>query len=439
MKICLREPQSRVFTCDHRFRVLVAGRRFGKTYLALTELCRAAWEAGRVAWYVAPSYRQAKRIAWKPLKAMTRRWWADQPNETDLRIELVNGGSIALRGADRYDSLRGEGLNLVVLDEFASMAPEAWTEVLRPSLSDRRGAALFIGTPKGHNHFYELFQAAQGTDGWAAFQFTTEQGGLVAESELAAARRELDERTYRQEYQASFEQAGGLAYYAWNRAVNVRPVTRNRDLPLVWSLDFNVDLMGSILAQVRPGFESVYGDSFPVKRRDVVEVIDELVILDNSNTAEACVALARRLQQWGEGHVTVDVYGDPAGNQRHTSAGSRTDWQIVREFLARADQYSARFHVPSRAPAVKDRVNCVNAMLRNAEGASRCFIDPRCRHLIRDLSQVQWRADNHGNTLAALDKSDRTRTHLSDALGYFIEREYGMRPQVGDLPGPAIL
>jgi Terminase large subunit, T4likevirus-type, N-terminal len=97
MKIRLREPQSRVFTCDQRFRVLVAGRRFGKTYLALTELCRAGWGAGRAAWYVAPTYRQAKRIAWKPLKAMTRRWWAEPPNETDLRIELVNGGTIALR------------------------------------------------------------------------------------------------------------------------------------------------------------------------------------------------------------------------------------------------------------------------------------------------------------------------------------------------------
>jgi hypothetical protein len=438
MKVCLREPQSRVFTCDQRFRVLVAGRRFGKTYLALTELCRAGWGAGRAAWYVAPTYRQAKRIAWKPLKAMTRRWWAEPPNETDLRIELVNGGTIALRGADHYDSLRGEGLDFVVLDEYASMAPEAWTEVLRPSLSDRLGAALFIGTPKGHNHFYELFQAAQDAHGWRAFQFTTEQGGLVRESELAAARRDLDERTYRQEYQAGFEQAGGLAYYALDRAVNVRLVQRQRDLPLVWSLDFNVDLMCSILAQVRPGCASVYGESLADKRRDIVEVIDELAIPDNSNTAEACGALARRLEQWGEGQVTVEVYGDPAGNQRHSSAGSRTDWQIVREFFARSDRYNAVFHVPSSAPVVKDRVNCVNAMLRNAQGASRCFIDPRCRHLIRDLAQVQWRADSHGNTLAELDKSDRTRTHLSDALGYFIAREYGMRRQVGDLPGPAI-
>ena len=109
MTVSLKPAQSRIYLCDSRFRVLAAGRRFGKTYLACIELCRAAWGEGRVAWYVAPTYKQAKRIAWKPLKAFTRPFWASQPNETDLRIELTTGGTIALRGADEYDSLRGEG------------------------------------------------------------------------------------------------------------------------------------------------------------------------------------------------------------------------------------------------------------------------------------------------------------------------------------------
>ena len=99
-----------------------------------------------MAWYVAPTYRQAKRVAWKMLKNLTRPYWASPPNETDLSIELTAGGIIALRGADNYDSLRGNGLDFVVLDEYASMSPEAWTEVLRPSLADKQGRALFIGT-----------------------------------------------------------------------------------------------------------------------------------------------------------------------------------------------------------------------------------------------------------------------------------------------------
>jgi Terminase large subunit, T4likevirus-type, N-terminal len=172
-EINLTAPQWRVFVCRDRFRVLVAGRRFGKTFLALTELVQAAWEPGRMAWYVAPTYKQAKRIAWGRLKALTKPYWAGAPNETDLSVRLTTGGTIALRGANDYDSLRGEGLDFVVLDEFASMQPAAWSQVLRPSLSDRQGKALFIGTPQGYNHFYELYEKAKSQPDWAAFKFTT--------------------------------------------------------------------------------------------------------------------------------------------------------------------------------------------------------------------------------------------------------------------------
>jgi Terminase large subunit, T4likevirus-type, N-terminal len=232
MNIELRIPQCEVFRSERRFRVLVAGRRFGKTYLALVELCRAAWGRGRTVWYVAPTYKQAKRVAWRPLKEMTRPYWEGTPNETDLSIRLITGGTICLRGADNYDSLRGEGLDFVVLDEYASMAPAAWTEVLRPSLSDRQGKALFIGTPRGYNHFYELFEKAHGQRGWEAFKFTTEQGGNVPFGELESAARELDERTYRQEYQASFENVGsGIVYYGFDRGGNVKTVAYDPKLP----------------------------------------------------------------------------------------------------------------------------------------------------------------------------------------------------------------
>src|SRR6202163_2533212 len=200
MNVLLKPPQWKVFLNDQRFRVLVAGRRFGKTFLALIELCQAAWGRNRLVWYVAPTYRQAKRIAWKPLKQMTRAYWASKPNETDLTIELLSGGTIALRGADNYDSLRGDGLDFLVLDEYASIARQAGTEVLRPALADKQGRALFIGTPRGHNHFYDLYEAAQSQPHWAAFQFTTEQGGNVSLAELESATHELDERTFNQQF-----------------------------------------------------------------------------------------------------------------------------------------------------------------------------------------------------------------------------------------------
>lgn len=392
MNIALKRAQWEVFGCDRRFRVLVAGRRFGKTYLALVELCRAAWGPGRKVWYVAPTYREAKRIAWTSLKQMTRSYWATRPNETDLRIELVSGGSIALRGADRYDSLRGEGLDFLVLDEYASMERAAWTEVLRPSLSDRQGKALFIGTPRGHNHFHELFETAQQQPDWGTFRFTTEQGGNVTAGELKSAARSLDPRTYEQEYQASFEnRSAGRVYYAFDRAEHVRAVEYDPRQPLFWSLP-------------------------------------------ESNTWAACEEFLARTEGWwrARGVLTVHVYGDASGESRKTSA-SRTDWRIVREFLERyPDRYRGVFRVPSANPGVKDRINCVNARLRNQAAENRLGIHPRCRELIQDFEQVCWKGDGNGNALAELDKSDAKRTHVSDATGYMLAREFAMRAPIGD-------
>ncbi len=450
MIVSLTPPQSAVFSNECRFRALAAGRRSGKTFLACTELVRGAWGPGRVAWYVAPTYRMAKRIAWKHLKYLTRPFWASPPNETDLRIELLIGGTIALRGAENYDSLRGEGLDFLVLDEFASMALEAWTEVLRPALSDRLGRALFIGTPKGRNHFYELIQAAPEKDGWASFHYTTEQGGIVSLEELEAARGELDERTYRQEYQASFETLGvGIAYHAFDRANNVRAVRYDPTQPFFWALDFNMNPLCSVLGQ------NVNGR---------VRILDEL-ILPNSNTLAACEEFLSRTKQWiktpdpfeapeqedarelyeellgryQSAPLNVYVYGDATGEQRKTSA-SRTDWQIVKDFFGRyADRFKMQLRVRSSNPPVKDRINCVNAMLRNHAGEHRLLIDPKCKELTKDLEQVCWKADPHGNQLAELDKSDPIRTHVTDALGYLIAREFPMRVRGGERGGPAIV
>jgi len=424
MNILLKDPQGTVFDCDQRFRVLVAGRRFGKTYLALVELCRAAWAPGRLAWYVGPTYKQAKRICWKALKRMTQPYWKGKPNETDLRIELICGGTICLRGADNYDSLRGDGLDFVVLDEFASMAPEAWTEVLRPALADRQGRALFIGTPQGFNHFHELVEKAEGRPDWKTFQFTTAEGGNVPPEELESATHDLDERTFRQEFLASFQNLGvGRAYHAFDRAQNVRNFRFTGRAPLAWALDFNMNPLCSVLLQ------AVEGRVF---------ILEEMILPD-SNTLAACEELLSRTRKWHTGFPTdIYVYGDATGEQHRTSS-SRTDWQIVKDFFGRhTDRYRAIFRVPSANPPVKDRVNCVNALLRNHAGHHRMLVDQGCRHLIQDFEQVSWKADPHGNTLADLDKSDPKRTHVSDAVGYYVAREFPMRAVMGERSGPAL-
>lgn len=383
-----------------------------------------AWGRGREAWYVAPTYRQAKQIAWRKLKEIARPYIVGKPNETDLSLELTVGGRVALRGADNYDSLRGSGLDGLILDEYADIAPEAWTEVLRPSLSDKLGRALFIGTPYGFNHFYDLFSEARAKQDWAAWQYTTLDGGNVPPQEIEAARHDMDEKTFRQEYEASFENIGsGKVYFAFDRNGNVAPVTFNPKLPLCWSLDFNIDPMSSVVAQIDG---------------DYVRVLEEIVIPDAS-THDACSEFLARSRKYldavrgdriGVVPVAVQVYGDASGQNRQHAGPS--DWQIVREFFGRvSDRFRVSYHIRSANPAVRDRTNAVNAHLCNHAGERRTVIDPRCRELIADLEQVTWKEDPHGNTLSKLDQSNPKRTHISDALGYLIEKEFGLRQKGG--------
>jgi hypothetical protein len=164
---------------------------------------------------------------------------------------------------------------------------------------------------------------------------------------------------------------------------------------------------------------------------DQVRILTELVLPD-SNTWAACEEFLARTAPWtSRATVAVRIYGDATGEGRQSSA-SRTDWQIVREFLGRyRDRYTATFVVPTSNPPVKDRVNCVNAVLGNQAGERRLVMAPACKQLIQDFERVHWKADPSGNALAAMDKTDPQRTHVSDAVGYMIAQEFGMRMKGG--------
>ena len=157
----LSKAQTTIAKDDHRFKVAICGRRFGKTYLAIREMCYRAKDPDQNVWYITSSYRAAKMIVWKPLKnKLLDLKWVAKINESELSIELKNGSTISLKGADNYDSLRGSSISYVVLDEVSEIPPNAWTEVIRPALADQQGGALFIGTPQGKGNWsYDLFQS----------------------------------------------------------------------------------------------------------------------------------------------------------------------------------------------------------------------------------------------------------------------------------------
>ena len=397
----LTPPQSDIFRSSARFRAVVAGRRFGKTFLSTGEILKAAISGTKKnVWYVAPTYGAAKEIAWDMLINTIPQEYILKTNETALTIKLINGSVISLKGAEKPNNLRGRALDFVVLDEFADMRPEAWYEVLRPSLSDRHTEqsptrALFIGTPKGRNHFYELWAAGiKGQDEWQSFQYTTLQGGNVPQEEVEQARIDLDERTFNQEYCAEFVTYKGLIYYGFNREASVLDVADNGGTLLI-GMDFNLDPMSAVVC-IRQG-----QDLF---------AIDEICMF-GSNTDEMVAEIKDR---YPNRHIIV--YPDPASRQRKTSAGGRTDLSILQ---------NAGFSVKvKRSHAlVRDRINAVNSRLQASNGDRHLFVSTKCKQTIKSLERQTYKEGT-----SQPDK-DGGYDHMNDALGYLVETLFPIRTE----------
>lgn len=201
---------------SERYACVVAHRRAGKTVACVNELIKGALTCDRPNprfAYIAPFYKQAKDVAWQYLSDYTAPVPGREALVSELRVDLPNKGRVRLYGADNPDALRGIYLDGVVLDEFADMDPRLWTEVIRPLLTDRGGWAIFIGTPKGHNAFYEVYQTSKASDDWLSMMLRASETGLIDPAELEAAKADMSDEQYRQEFECSFEAAIVGAYY----------------------------------------------------------------------------------------------------------------------------------------------------------------------------------------------------------------------------------
>ena len=305
--IRLQRCQWEVFQSPARFRVLVAGRRFGKTELAIAEILRVARQQNKRAWYVGPSNDQSRRIFWERVKQQSEPFWAKPPNETDMRIDLISGSQIIVCGVFNPSARRGNGIDFVVFDEFSSIKPNVWRLIFRPALADRQGGALFLGTPLGRNHFYDLFQRGQGQRAdWLSYQYSTKDGGIVCLAELKSAADDLDPDSFRQEFDGEFTSfAKHSVYSSFDRNINVKPVDFDPMHELMWTLDFNVDPMCMLLIQRLSN--------------DEVHVLDEIIIKPNATTELACQAFLSRVQPLSnlvpayQRPLIIRVYGDASG------------------------------------------------------------------------------------------------------------------------------
>ena len=388
-----------------RFRVVVAGRRWGKTHWVCIELVNAAAaNPNQRCWYVAPTYSMAKQIAWEKLKEIIPRNWiarnyAGMPdvNETNLSIKLINGSRITLKGADKPDSLRGVGINFLALDEFQDMKEGVWTAI-RPTLTDTKGRCIFIGTPKSFNHLYKMYRRglAGGNPQWESWQFKTGDSPFISRKEIEQARSDMDARKFRQEYEASFESMSGRIYYDFLQDHNVRPCPFDPALPLYVGQDFNVDPMSTVICQL-------HGDE--------VWATGELS-LRSSSTEDVCSELIREFGNDVTRRATI--YPDPSGNNRQHARGE-SDVQIFREWGF------GRILFSRKAPLLRDRYASVNRLICDASGRRRLYVDPSCKELITCLEQLIYKEGTNDP-----DK-DLGIDHMGDALGYFVHHEFPVK------------
>ena len=218
LDVSLHPAQLEIFNSTARFKVVSAGRRFGKSRLAAWILIiKALQSEDKDVFYIGPTFQQAKDIMWNMLKELLDGTeLIEQTHENTATMTLVNGRKISLKGSDRPDTLRGVGLAYVVLDEYASMKVEVWEQIIRPTLADVKGGALFIGTPAGKNHFYDLYLEAEKDEDWEAFQYTSIDNPLIDPKEVEVARRTMSTQAFKQEFEASFVSfTGGIFKNEW--------------------------------------------------------------------------------------------------------------------------------------------------------------------------------------------------------------------------------
>ncbi len=379
--------------------MVYAGRRSFKTENAKRKLVRGtAWVPGALQregnyFYAAPTYGQAKRIAWKDLKALTLPFQQGRPSESELVIRLVNGSDIYLIGMDRPERIEGMQWHGGIMDEYANMKETAWSEHVQPVTSDTNAWVDFIGVPEGRNHFYDMVQDARGWDDWRVWHWVS--ADVVAESVITKAKRILDPRSFRQEYEASFESSTIEAYYCYSDD-SLCDVEYSNIAPswLCWDFNAGEKPMSCVLVQE-------FGSRFVVTKDWSIQY---------TNTESMCEVVADWLRSVNH-QGTLEVTGDYAGRRRESNA-SFSDYEIIETYF----KHHRGFRVKTRPTLkVKDRVASVNRLLLSADGTRRLHVSRSCTALQEDLRRTAWKANG-----VELDQdTDPKRTHLSDALSYW--------------------
>jgi len=380
---------------QERWAVLVCHRRSGKTVASINDLIRRAIKEnkpdGRY-FYLCPYYSQSKSVAWDYLLKYSAPALA-KANQSELWVQLHNGAKIRLFGADSPDSLRGNFCDGIVLDEYADMRPRVWGEIIRPLLSDRMGYAVFIGTPRGHNSFYDIYNSALKNPSWYTKLLRADQSGLIPDSELLDAQQSMSSNQYEQEFLVSFEAAIIGAYYGQElrRITDLNRITDIEYDPMfpchtVWDLGFN-DSTAIIWFQV---------------------VFGEIRILDHHSSNGQPIPfyiglLQQKEEEFGYKYGTHWLPHDARAKTLASNGRS-----IIEQISAKIDIKHLKI-VPNLS--LQDGIQATRLAL------TRSWFDNKCEELIECLRQYQREWDDDKKVFRDRPKHDWT-SHSADAMRY---------------------
>ena len=416
-KLRPHKEQSRLWRSPNRMKVVVAGRGSGKSEISKRFTVRQLpvnkpWP-DPLYFYGLPTYSQAKRVGWDKILPLVPREWIRKKSESGLWIETIHGAKLYIVGLDQPSRVEGLQWDGCIIDECSDIKPGTFGRSILPALSHRDGFCWQIGVPKRYGKgakefrkYFELGLAGKpipGTD-QKLESFHWASKSVLTKAQLAVAMGTLDAKDFNEQYNASWEEAGGAVFFAFTEKLNVQHRAMYRqDREIIVGVDFNVNPMCWVLCHMVDG---------------VLHVFDE-VFIRNTHTA-AC--LKHLHHAYGSHKMGWKFIGDASSNSRKTSA-PLTDYIQIYNY---EPLHPRTVDFPSANPRVQDRFASTNAALRNVKHEVRCIINPKCVHLIADLKA---RVYKEGFNIPA-DSGDIG--HITDALGYIIHRIMPMRVITGD-------
>lgn len=406
IKYVPHKHQKKLHDDNHRYKVIVAGRRFGKSVFARHHcLLNAIYNPG-LYWIVNPTYRQGKQIHWVDLKKEIPPELIDYKNEQELSIHLKNGSRIEIKGADNEDALRGVGLKGVILDEAADQKAKTWWDIIRPTLMDSKGWAIFIGTPKGFNWFHTIYQmGVKGSKNydkeWKSWKFTSYDNTYLSKEEVDTAKSQSDEDTFAQEYLAEFKIYKLAIYRNLDRKIHV---IEPFDIPfysMEWEIyrcvDFGYGAEPTVCLWVAVGPDEKW------------YVIDEYYEIKDTSDYHCGIILAKS-QQYPSATAS---YCDPANSQ------IIQEWQKKGVYLTPA----SRAGNTNLSEWVKTGIDIINEKIKVSpmDKKPNLFIFNHCENFLKEMESYKWKEERDGTTR----RPDKLNDHGPDALRYFALSYHG--------------